>query len=172
MKISSYLETLLEAKNDIKLDILNYLNQVNYEVTNNQIQIVKITTESDFAKIFNGRGLYIILTDYPLDNNTCSLNYKGGQAIYRGHCYKVKSRLKSHLLNKIYNQQRKDNDPHYKVCLKIDDKINGININEVPYNKYNWYVIIHKMQNSSQVIREQAELAFDLKYNKPICSKE
>ena len=55
--------------------------------------------------------------------------------------------------------------------MKLDDK-NGLTISDQPYSNYSWYVVVHKMANSSKVIREQAEHAFDEVFGRPLGSKE
>ena len=90
------------------------------------------------------------------------------KAIYRGHSYFTKKRLFSHLANEKYKSQIKEKGPNYKVCLKIDGKNSGININKIPYKDWEWTVVVHKMKGSNQLIREQMEKAFDKKFSKPI----
>ncbi len=106
------------------------------------------------------------------DENKCTLDFEGQKAIYRGHSYFTKKRLLSHLANETYRQRRTKHDPFYKVCLKIENGINGININQEPYKNWQWTIIVHKMKDSTQTIREQAEAAFDELYGRPCKSKE
>lgn len=171
-RIRLFNEQLSIAKKTIKDDLIDYLKDLDYQVKNNQIQIVELNNENDIEKLFSGSGFYIIMTNENFDDNNCTFALLDTTAIYRGHGFKVKKRIMSHLANKKYRGQRKQNDPNYKVCLKIEDNQNGINIDSSPYNLWKWVVIIHKMNNSNKEIREQAELAFDILYNKPCKSRE
>jgi len=54
--------------------------------------------------------------------------------------------------------------------MKLND--DGININESPYSNHTWAVIQHSMPDSSKVIREQAEQAFDEVFNQPVGSND
>ncbi|MEQ3498300.1 hypothetical protein ABMY20_00920 [Tenacibaculum sp. SSH1-16] len=160
-QISKYTSQLSEIINFIKKDLIEYFKEVDYLTPNNEIQIIEINNELHLDRIIIGSSFYVILTDYVFGNNKCLFEYKKHKAIYRGHSYNTKKRLLSHLANKKYNSLRRKNEPNYKVCLKIEDGVNGININEKPYNTWNWIVIIHKMKKSNTVMREQAEYAFD-----------
>lgn len=131
----------------------------------------EVSTLKDVEDTYYGPGLYLILTDYQAAENKCALEVDGLKAIYRGHCYTVKSRLKSHLFNDHYRSNLPPKGVRYDVCMKLDDK-NGINISELPYSNYRWKVIVHKMQKSSKMIREQAEHAFDQVFGRPLGSKE
>lgn len=136
-------------------------------ILKNDIQIVEINNESDLNKVIYGNGFYIILTDQPFVDNECTLKYKGLKAIYRGHSYFTKKRIKSHLSNDDYNSKRKSGEPHYKVCIKLEDFVNGININQEPYKNWKWIIIVHKMPKSTEIVREQTEKAFDKIFKKP-----
>jgi hypothetical protein len=78
----------------------------------------------------------------------------------------------SHLFNLDYNKNSSKYKTKYTVCLKIEDGVEGININQQPYSDYSWKIVVHKMKDSSKMIREQAELAFDNIYNRPLKSRE
>ena len=171
-KIEKYSSLLEETTKKIKLDLTEYLKNYNYLEPNNDVQIIEIKSEKDLDKIIYGRGFYIILTNHNFEKNECEFQYKGLKAIYRGHSYFTKKRLLSHLANNKYNSNRKTSEPNYKVCLKIKDGINGININQEPYKNWDWIVIIHKMEKSTKIIREQTEKAFDCQFKKPIKSRE
>jgi len=171
-RIEKYKNKLSEIEDYIQKDLIEYFSKIDYSQLSKEIQIVRINNEEDLNKIYTGIGFYIILTDYEFEDNNCVFEYDKHKAIYRGHSHFTKKRLLSHLANERYNKERKSNEPHYKVCLKIDNNVNGININKEPYKSWNWIVIIHKMKDSSKIIREQAELAFDKLYNKPSKSRE
>ncbi len=151
--------------------LCEFFNSIDLNTESDNIQILEIKEESEINKAFSGGSFYLILTDHKFEENICEFEYKGQKVIYRGHSYFTKKRLLSHLANEKYNKEGK-NKPHYEVCLKIEDKVNGININKEPYKNWKWTIIIFKMPKSSQLIREQAELAFDEKFKRPIKSKE
>lgn len=130
-----------------------------------------VKTLADIESSYYGTGFYLIITDYQTAENKCSFEIDGLKAIYRGHCYTVKSRLKSHLMNDHYRSLLPETGVRYDVCMKLDDK-NGINISAPPYNDFRWRVIVHKMKGSSKMIREQAEHAFDQVFGRPLGSKE
>lgn len=156
-----------DISKSIREDLKEYLKNYDYTRPNSDIQITQVETENDLNKVYYGAGFYIILTDKQFEKNKCTFEFKGLKAIYRGHSYFTKKRLLSHLSNENYKSTRKNNEPDYKVCLKIEDKINGININQEPYKKWKWIVIVHKMKNSSKIIREEMEIAFDNIFEKP-----
>ncbi len=143
----------------------DYMNDTKDVVSRN------VKSFSDLEHTYYGRGLYLILTDYPIGNNACKFVIDGLRVIYRGHCYTVKKRLMSHLINDHYRSNLPEKGVRYDECMKLDDK-NGINILDVPYRNYHWRVIVHKMRSSSKMIREQAELSFDDVFMRPICSQE
>ncbi|ASV31486.1 hypothetical protein CJ263_15390 [Maribacter cobaltidurans] len=151
----------------IEKDLKEYFRNYHYLKPDSDIQIINVETEDDLDKAYYGRGFYIILADQQFEENKCLFEFRGLKAIYRGHSYFTKKRLLSHLSNEKYKSTRKSNEPNYKVCLKIEDKVNGININQEPYKNWKWIVIIHKMKNSSKIIREQMEKAFDNVFQKP-----
>lgn len=167
-RINNYKDLLNKVKEEIKEDLVDYFNEVNYSQPSEGIQIVELNSEEDIKKVYSGTGFYVILSDYLFTENTSSFKYKERHAIYRGHCHSVKKRLMSHLANERY----KLNDNLYSVCLKINPGENGININKEPYNNWKWTVMVFKMKGSSKEMREQAELAFDKIYGKPCKSRE
>ena len=171
-RIVEYKNKLSEIEDYIQKDFISYFSEIDYSQFSKEIQIFRINNEEDLNKVYAGIGFYIILTDYEFEDNNCIFEYDKHKAIYRGHSYFTKKRLLSHLANERYKRERKPSEPNYKVCLKIKDNINGININQEPYKNWNWIVIIHKIRNSSKIIREQVELAFDKLYNKPCKSRE
>lgn len=174
-RIKKFASLLKETTENIKNDLIVYFNSLDYSKPNKGIQILEIKSENDLDKIIYGNGFYIILTNYPVKINNFILEYNGLKAIYRGHSCRVKKRLYSHLANNEYNSKAKNEKygTFYKACLKMgEDGINGININQEPYKNWRWSVIVHKMEGSSSLMREQVEKAFDIKYNKPNRSKQ
>ncbi|KAF2394329.1 hypothetical protein [Pseudomonas frederiksbergensis] len=160
-----------ELKKNMRVHFVDFLSSHDYNKYSRSVVSKSMSTLLDAEKSYYGRGLYVILSDYQLDQNKCSFTLDGLKAVYRGHGYKVKSRLKSHLFNDHYRRNLPEKGVRYDVCMKLDDK-NGINIDESPYNKYRWKVVVYKMMNSSKMMREQAELAFDEVYGRPLASKE
>ena len=130
-----------------------------------------IRTLLDAEATYSGTGLYVIMSDYQFDQNRSGLIVDGLKAIYRGHCYTVKSRLKSHLFNDHYRSTLPERGVRYDVCMKLDEK-NGINVGDHPYSGYRWKVVVHKMKGSSKMMREQAERAFDDVFGRPLGSRE
>ena len=171
-RIIKYTTELTKVTDFIKKDLEKYFRNIDYGKFSKEIQITEIDTEEDLNKIIYGVGFYIILTNHIFYDNNCQFEFNNQKAIYRGHSYYSKKRLLSHLANEKYRRNRKRNDPNYKVCLKIENRTNGINVNQNPYKNWNWTVIIHKMKGSSKLMREQAEQAFDKVYNKPCKSRE
>ncbi len=169
IKYKTELKTVTES---IKVDLTEYFKEFDYEIANEDIQITKIESESDISEIYASPGFYIILTDYKFDDNECNFTFNNQTAIYRGHSYFSRKRILSHLANDFYKNNRNAGEPNYTVCLKIEDGVDGININKKPYNNRNWTVIVHKMRNSNKLIREQAEFAFDAAFGKPCKSRE
>jgi hypothetical protein len=163
------LEAALAA--DVRKHFADFFTSHDYTKDTGAVVSRKVSTLTDIEAIYYGTGLYLIFTDYQSEENVCSLEIDGLKAIYRGHCYTVKKRLKSHLFNDHYRASLPDKGVRYDVCMKLDDK-NGINILEAPYSGYRWRVIIHKMKYSSKMIREQAEHAFDQVFSRPLGSRE
>ncbi|MNK05488.1 hypothetical protein D3C87_233710 [compost metagenome] len=159
-------------KKQLKSELIQYLTNCSYHKDSRDIQIIDLKYITDLDKVYAGSGFYIILCNKDIDQNLCSLVIDKYKAIYRGHSFFTRKRLKSHLFNTAYKAERKDNEPNYKVCLKFEDKTEGINIDSEPYSAMYWKVIIHKMNKSNQLIREQMELAFDEVYGRPIKSRE
>lgn len=154
-----------------------------------QVKIIKknIRRDSDFTGIPSRSGFYIILTNCPIDNNNCSLTDGNLKAVYRGQASKVKKRLTSHLSNRQYNvdydlrkkkflkgkeSNAKFYEVHFSACMKFDPQHNGINITDPQYKKYQWVVIIHEMLDTTERVRELAELAFDSAFGHPVASRE
>ena len=166
--IDKYNVILKETSENIKDELEHHFGQIDYTNNDKAIQIITLKSENDIDNAIYGSGFYIILTDNIFSDNKCNFKINNQTAIYRGHSAFVKDRLKSHLSNNKYKETKST----YEVCLKIEDGVNGININEKPYNSWNWTVVVHKMRNSNKLMREQAEYAFDELYNKPCKSRE
>ena len=171
-RIIKYTSEISKTTDFIQKDLEAYFRNIDYEKSSKDIHITQINNEEDLNQIIFGVGFYIILTDHIFNDNNCKFEFNSQKAIYRGHSHYSKKRLLSHLANEKYNRNRKKNEPNYKVCLKIENGKNGININQIPYKNWNWTVIVHKMKGSSKLMREQAEQAFDKVYNKPCKSRE
>lgn len=166
---------LTQLEKDLAITVRNHFETFfaahDYAVDTSAVVSRNVSTLADIESCHYGTGFYLILTDYQAGENKCSFGVDGLKAIYRGHCYTVKKRLKSHLLNDHYRSTLPEKGVRYDVCMKLDGK-NGINITEPPYNKYRWCVVAHKMKNSSKMIREQAEHAFDQVFGRPLASRE
>ncbi|AZV42003.1 hypothetical protein BAOM_1393 [Peribacillus asahii] len=135
------------------------------------IKVTKLKSHNDIESLLYGNGFYIIVTNCEFDNNPCKLSYKNKyKAIYRGHGSRVKKRIESHMFNKRYNLDR--DGTTYDVCMQIETGFSGINIDEPRYSQYEWYIITISMPNSSLLIREQAEVAFDEVFGRPLASRE
>lgn len=171
-RIDKYKCEINNVTQNIRTDLEDYFKSFNYNCNHRDIEIYSIHSEKDINQIYASPGFYIILTDHEFSDNECNFKYKNQIAIYRGHSYSTRKRISSHLANLAYNQKRKPKEPNYDVCLKIEDGINGINIDELPYSDWSWTVIVHKMKNSNMLIREQAEIAFDAVFGKPCKSRE
>ncbi|MGV0968181.1 MULTISPECIES: hypothetical protein [unclassified Empedobacter] len=156
----------------IKQKFVDYLKQLDYSSNSSTTEIYSIKNIEDVNRIYTGPGFYVILVDQKFEENRSVFSFANHAAIYRGHSYSVRDRNKSHLFNSEYNSSDFKNKPRYTVCLKFEDGIQGINLDEEPYCNYSWKIIVHKMKGSNKLIREQAELAFDEIYGRPFKSKE
>lgn len=161
-----------EEQSRIRQEISEYLKTCDYKSSSKSFQQIDIKSLEELKQIYYGQGFYIILTDHKFQDNECEFEIENFKAIYRGHSYFVKHRVMSHLFNDDYNANLTKHKTNYTVCLKVEDGIEGININQKPYSDYSWKVIVHKMKESSVIIREQAEFAFDEIYKKPLKSRE
>jgi hypothetical protein len=131
-----------------------------------------VKTTAEVLETYHGSGLYLILTNYSFDVNPCTLVVDKLKCIYRGHCATVRPRLMSHLFNVHYRASHPGGKAvKYEVCMKLDGN-DGIDISAEPYSRYAWRIIIHKMKGSSKTMREQAELAFDDTFRRPLASRE
>ncbi|MBA4241444.1 MAG: hypothetical protein C0448_12015 [Sphingobacteriaceae bacterium] len=172
MDIKKYKASISNVQNEILSDIKNHLLSIDYTVTSKNTIIKKIETIEDFKSIPNIEGFYVIFSDFKTENNICTLKYNNTSAIYRGQSYDAKDRLKSHLINEEYVKTNPKYKRLFTTCMQIVKGTHGININYQPYNNSNWYVIVHRMEGSSEAIRELAEVAFDEIYNKPIFCRD
>lgn len=155
----------------IKDHFVLFFTEHDYEIDTRSVVSCDVVGLADIERLYYGPGLYVIFTDYQRDSNRCTLESDGLKAIYRGHCYTMKKRLLSHLLNDHYRANLPERGVRYDVCMKLDEA-NGINITEPPYSEHRWRVVVHKMPDSSKLIREQAELAFDQVFGRPLGSRE
>ena len=173
-RIKVYKNQLAEVKRAIKIDICGYLKDCNYNTTSDTFVKIELESLADLSKVPSGAGFYIILTNKIFADNKCTFTLLTTTAIYRGHCCNVKNRIMSHLFTTHFkkNVRTKKHFTNYTVCLKIEDGVNGIDIDSKEYSKYNWTVLVHKMNGSSALMRQQAELAFDELFKKPIKSRE
>lgn len=153
------------------------------------IDQVSLVSADDLKRVHRERGFYVILSDRAVDGNTCSLSRGTLRAIYRGECGEVRKRIQSHLFNAQYNAKYNERssryvadpknngrsfyEPHWPHCLKLDHGgPSGINIDQPPHSDYKWFVLVHPMDDSSQQLRQIAELAFDDAFGHPAGSRE
>ena len=189
----NYLKVIVDLENSIATEFKKYFSQF---YTNDSVPQInndrgcktsfhKLTSYSSLDEVYSGAGLYIILSTYNSESNKCSLHFNNDNStIYRGESAYTKKRIGSHLFNKLYNENynlreseaklksRSFGEVRYNTCIKIKKNENGININEPPYSRYEWFVIIHKMANSNSLIRKQAEKAFDCLFERPFANRE
>jgi hypothetical protein len=160
-----------DLRRTIRAEFVKFFSACDYTKDSKAVISRSVATLNDAEALHYGTGFYVIMTDYQIEGNKCGLVVNGLKAIYRGHCYTVKGRLKSHLFNDHYRGSLTGKGVRYDVCMKLDDK-NGINICAAPYQDYQWRVVVHKMNGSSKMMREQAELAFDEVFGRPLGSRE
>ena len=154
-----------------------------------RIDRVILKKPEDLKRIYSGKGFYIILSNRPVDGNTCSLACGELRTIYRGECGTVRKRIQSHLFNNLYNanfkmrsshycadpknQGRSFYEAHWPHCLKLDARgPSGIDVDQKPYSDFEWLVIVHRMKESSQRVRQLAEIAFDIAFGHPAGSRD
>ncbi len=166
--IKSLVERENSLKQHFKMHFVDFFTGYDYEDrSDDNIKITNIHSYNDISSLRYGSGLYLILTNYLIQENPCRLEVNGLKVIYRGHGIRIRKRVESHLFNLQYNENK--DRTTYSVCMKLNDD-NGINIDRDPYSEYQWTVIQHPMTNSSKTMREQAEQAFDHVYLRPIGS--
>jgi hypothetical protein len=165
---------LQEVQDSFKTEIVNYLQSCDYTIKSKKYQVVDLKSFDDIQNVFAGVGFYVIMTSMNFADNESQLKFSDLTAIYRGHSYKVKDRLMSHLFSNKYKTKESTSKypSNYSVCLKIEDGVNGIDIDQKPYSEHKWKVIVHKMKGSTELIRQQTEHAFDDIYKQPIKSRE
>jgi hypothetical protein len=160
-----------ELQETVRSHFVDFFSAHDYKKDHKSVTSKSVSSSIDVEATYYGTGLYVIMSDYQSEQNRCNLTIDGLKAIYRGHSYTVKNRLKSHLFNRNYRENLPERGVRYDVCMKLDEN-NGINIDDLPYSKFRWKVLILKMKGSSKMIREQAELAFDEVFGRPLGSKE
>ena len=165
---------LKEVQDSFKTEIVTYLKNCDYKLESKNYQVVDLNNFDDLKKVYSGIGFYVILTSNNFADNECQFKFSDLGAIYRGHSYNVKDRIMSHLFTTQYKvkESTAKYKSNYTVCLKIEDGVNGIDIDKKPYSDHKWKVIVHKMKGSTELIRQQAEQAFDDIYKQPIKSRE
>ncbi|WP_426731567.1 hypothetical protein [Myxococcus faecalis] len=149
------------------------------------IEVISVTRWADLERIVDSPGLYIILTDYPIHENPCRLGSNDLRAVYRGESYTVGRRVRSHLANDAYRARHKAllkkaeedgtrfSESLWPNCMKLSvGGPSGINVDQEPYSKYGWMVVVHRMSSSSQAVRKCAEAAFDAVFGRPVASRE
>lgn len=154
-----------------------------------RIDRIPVANRDDLKTIYSKEGFYVILSDRPVDGNSCKLTAGQLRAIYRGECSTTRKRIQSHLFNSNYNADFENRsssyrsnpkntgksfyEAHWPHCLKLDAiGPSGINVDQEPYNNFQWLVIVHRMQGSSQRVRQLAEKAFDVAFNHPEASRD
>jgi hypothetical protein len=163
-----------EIQDRFKADIITYLKSCDYNLISKKYQVVDLNNFDDLNKVYSGIGFYVILTSKNFTYNECQFIISDLKAIYRGHAYKVKDRIMSHLFSTNYKlkESKAKYKSNYTVCLKIEDGVNGIDIDTKPYSEHKWKLVVHKMRGSTELIRQQTEQAFDDIYKQPIKSRE
>lgn len=163
------------------------LLQMNTEklIKNVHIDVISLTSYKSLDSVISTQGFYVILTDFDIENNNCSLKIDDDFcAIYRGEGSSVRRRIESHLFNSKYKKSyelrklakekklEKFSEPYYGACIKIEPNVSGINIDSGVYAEKNWKVLTLKMLKSTSEVRKQTEYAFDEVFQKPIASRE
>ncbi|WP_153145128.1 hypothetical protein [Dechloromonas sp. H13] len=154
-----------------------------------QIDRLVITGRSDLAGVYYKDGFYIILTDRPVEGNSCKLFAGNLRAIYRGECATTRKRVTSHLFHSHYKADYSERATRYQSkpenrgktfyeafwphCLKLEaGGPSGVDIDQDPNRNYSWLVVVHQMEGSSQEVRKLAELAFDEVFGHPAGSRD
>jgi hypothetical protein len=126
----------------------------------------------DINHVATGPGMYIILSDIVLDGNKCRLCIDGLTAVYRGHSYEVRERIRSHLDHPAHRTVK--GSGAWNQCLKLgglEDRVTGgLNINSEALQGTKWAVLVLRLLDSSEFQREQAEWAFDEIFGLPLGS--
>lgn len=160
-------------------DRLTEKNQLKLPRKKSEGALYEITDSASLDKVPNAPGFYVIFSSWPMANDDCKLTLPDGRrALYRGEGRFVRRRLESHLFNathhKLHRQRVKSNpsEPNYRVCMKIQDGTNGVNLDKSPYDKERWAVLFIRLSDSSSLIRKQAEIAFDRRFGQPAASRD
>jgi hypothetical protein len=164
---------LVSQERDFSLEVqrhfVDFFNNHDYTISNQLLVTQAIETSTDIDRLPYGSGLYLILTDHEVPGNLCRFEHDRLRAIYRGHCSRVKARVRSHLFNAMHRAGHHEG-PRFETCIRLEGK--NLNIDQEPHSRSRWMVMVHKMTGSSRLIREQAELAFDAVYGRPAASRE
>lgn len=154
-----------------------------------RIDQVTLAELGHLERVYSGEGFYVILSDRIVDGNACRLTHGKLRAIYRGECGTVRKRIQSHLFNSRYNTDFEERSARYRAdpknqgksfyeahwphCLKLDvGGPSGVNIDQQPHSNYQWLVLVHRMNGSSQRVRQLAEMAFDVAFGHPEGSRD
>lgn len=168
--ISRWIEEEQDLRNRVETYWETVFRKSRYgQLASKQVRIFRVRTLEDLENL-STVGFYLIATDYESKENPCEcIIDEGAKVIYRGQGSRMKPRIQSHIFNREHLDNKKG--PVYTACLKLDGR-NGINIDDQPYCQFAWYVIEHKMPGSTNLIREQAEIAFDAVFGKPLGCKD
>ena len=182
-----------EIRDTFKTAIINIYkdNKASDAFDQKEPPVTKVVIESidDLNAISYGPGLYIILSNYEVDGNECTLRCGDLRAIYRGECYTLKQRVMSHLFHSKYKENyevgrrtyeadsKNTGKTYYKTfwphCLKLEKGgPSGIDVDQPPHSSHEWVVVVHRMEGSSQQVRKLAELAFDDAFGHPAGSRD
>jgi len=176
-------ELVSQVTGKVKGMFVEFLRSIDYNNIGSStpnISIIQVVEHEHLNLLYSGPGFYVIETDFKHDENGCNFSiHEKFKVIYRGHSGTLKRRIESHLFNEAYNagyEKRKEggqsSEMPFTACMKIENGINGINVDKSPYLDFKWYVIQHKMPGSSELIRKQVEAAFDDVFNKPLANRD
>lgn len=141
-------------------------------------KFVRINSEASFDEIGRITGLYMIASDFKPDLNQregCNLRIDGLPVIYRGQAHNIGERVRSHLDNTRYRQQKKEmNQDAWSRCMKLDRTPGngGIDFDSDLYRHNRWVVLALPLQGTNTGFRNYAEWGFDGVFGKPIASNE
>ena len=133
-----------------------------------QVRVRQVRSHIDLQRVLRGPGFYCIASTIPTSANRCTLRLGERRApvVYRGHSHTVRERVESHLFNEPY--VRKDAGRRFTVCLKLDGQ--NINVDRGVAAGQEWLVATHSMPKSNFLVREAAEVGFDLAFGRPVGS--
>ncbi|GER16373.1 hypothetical protein [Variovorax boronicumulans] len=144
-------------------------------------ELHELTNRESLDVVPNTPAFYVIFSDFKVDGSPSRLMLSDGRrAIYRGEGATARYRLESHLFNTAYEagfdgrraSKDKFSENYYGACLKIKEDESGIDIDDEPYSRARWAVLVVRLPRSTSVIRKQAELAFDNRFRRPAASRE